>query len=204
MNRAPLAERHLPVAVEGAARIDADGERTHLRVAAPAAGEKIAERRLDRGMFLAVPIDAQDEIAPAHIGRRDPDLLDRARRPRSRRAASVSPGAIRIEGEIFQPRPSPRAWIAPVPSSAIPPSALLAGRILGADRARLGVRKPRQIAEMQTETREAFTHSDMRPIFAWHVIHLMPLVLINSMMRFWKMTNIASVGMATTVEAAMM
>jgi hypothetical protein len=35
-------------------------------------------------------------------------------------------------------------------------------------------------------------------------IHLMPLVLIDSMMRFWKTTNIASVGTATTVEAAMM
>src|ERR1700692_1424965 len=37
-----------------------------------------------------------------------------------------SPGAIWIEGETFQPRPvpsfpSPRAWIAPVPLSAIPP-----------------------------------------------------------------------------------
>src|SRR6185437_11224638 len=34
---------------------------------------------------------------------------------------SVSPGATRLDGEIFQPRPSPRAWTAPVPSSAIPP-----------------------------------------------------------------------------------
>ena len=60
-----LAERHLPVAIERAARIDADGERTHLRVAPPAAGEEIAERRLDGRLLLAVPIDAQDEVAPA-------------------------------------------------------------------------------------------------------------------------------------------
>src|SRR5580693_7175535 len=36
-------------------------------------------------------------------------------------STSVSPGATRFDGEIFQPRPSPRAWIAPVPSSAMPP-----------------------------------------------------------------------------------
>src|ERR1700752_4688435 len=36
-------------------------------------------------------------------------------------SSKVSPGATRFEGEIFHPRPSPRAWIAPVPSSAMPP-----------------------------------------------------------------------------------
>src|ERR1700761_873723 len=36
-------------------------------------------------------------------------------------STSVSPGATRFDGEISPPRPSPRAWIAPVPSSAMPP-----------------------------------------------------------------------------------
>src|SRR5271154_2902432 len=31
------------------------------------------------------------------------------------------PGSMRTDGEIFQPRPRPRAWMAPVPSVAIPP-----------------------------------------------------------------------------------
>ena len=70
------AKRHLPVAVEGASRIDANGERAHGSVAAPSAGKKVSERRLDRRVALIVPVNAQDEITPAHVGGRDPYLLD--------------------------------------------------------------------------------------------------------------------------------
>ena len=75
---AALAEGHLPVAVEGAARVDADRQRGDLGVLAPAAGEEVADRAFDRGLRLAVPVDAQDGEAPG-AGGRHPDLLDGAR-----------------------------------------------------------------------------------------------------------------------------
>ena len=39
-------------------------------------------------------------------------------------------------------------------------------------------------------------------LFRFRPIYLMPVVLIDSMMRFWKMTNMTIVGSATTVDAA--
>src|SRR5580700_1561496 len=110
-------------------------------------------------------MDAKNEIAPTDIGRRDPDLLD-------------GPGALDLaEHKRFARRNSLRWRNLPAtakpscvdragPVFRHPPFALVASRILGADRAGLRVLKLRQIAEMQTETRESFTHSEMRPCFA--------------------------------------
>jgi hypothetical protein len=71
------AERHRPVAVERAARVDADRQRGDLRVFLPAAAEEIADRAFHRRGLLLVPVNAQNRIAPL-AGRREPDVLDRA------------------------------------------------------------------------------------------------------------------------------
>src|SRR5262249_27753247 len=71
-------EWHRPVAVERAPGVHAHRERRHLRVLAPAAREEVADRALDRGLWVVVPVDAQDLVAPS-AGRRQPDVLDRAR-----------------------------------------------------------------------------------------------------------------------------
>src|SRR5262245_27139891 len=70
-----LAKRHDPVAVERAAGIDADGERRDLRGALPAGSEEVADRRLHRRRALAVPVHAEDRVAP-RARRRHPDVLD--------------------------------------------------------------------------------------------------------------------------------
>ena len=188
-----FAERHFPVAIEGAARVDADRERTDLGVAAPAAGEKIAQRRLNRRMLLPVPVDAKNKIAPAHVGRRDPDLLDR-------------PGALDFaEREGLARRDPHRGRDLPTAAESARVNgagpllrhaalAFFAGEVFRADRARFRVRQARQIAEIHAETRET----------AHALPYLMPLVLMDSMIWRWNTTNIAIVGTATTVEAAMM
>jgi hypothetical protein len=120
-----FAERHFPVAVEGTAGIDADGERVDLRKLAPTGTEEIAERGFDGGMLLIVPPHADDEAAPAQVRRCQPDLLDGAH------ALDVGEDALLAgldadRGRDLPPlpfaiRPRPRAWTAPVPSIAMPP-----------------------------------------------------------------------------------
>ena len=97
-------------------------------------------------------------------------------------SSRVSPGATRFEGEIFQPRPSPRAWIAPVPSSAMPPlpfspvgfSGLIERDFAEDSRDRLPRCNPRP------------ENPSVMPIasFRFCSTYLMPVVLIDSMMRF--------------------
>ena len=72
-----FAEGHFPIRVEGAARVDADRQRSHLRVFTPTNSEEIADRAFHRGVISAIPIDAQDSETPATSGRH-PELLDRA------------------------------------------------------------------------------------------------------------------------------
>ncbi len=146
-----LAERHLPVAVEGAAGIDADRKRRHLRELFPAAGEEIAGRAFDARLLLVVPVDAQDRMAPASARQRHPDLLDRALTfdvgERERRAG--------LDDDIGRNLPALpevaglRCRGAVGGHAAL---ALLAGEILRADRARLRIRQARQIAEMQAQS----------------------------------------------------
>ena len=64
----------------------------------------------------------------------------------------------------------------------------------------LGARQSRKISEVQSETRKPLRHTVVLVVALR--AYLMPVVLINSMMRFWKMTNMTIVGVATTVEAA--
>src|SRR5690606_33913194 len=71
------AEGHLPVAIEGTARVHTHGKRRQLVVAVPAHAEEIPDGALHRGMFLVVPIDANDGKAPMTRGG-EPDLLNRA------------------------------------------------------------------------------------------------------------------------------
>ena len=46
-------------------------------------------------------------------------------------SVQVSPASMRIEGEIFQRGPRPRAWTAPVPSVAWPPPPLAPEKFSG-------------------------------------------------------------------------
>ena len=70
-----LPERHRPIAVERAARVDRNRQGVDLRVAAPARCEEVAHRRLHRRRRLTVPVDAQDRKAPV-AGRGHPDVLN--------------------------------------------------------------------------------------------------------------------------------
>src|SRR5581483_8984038 len=63
-----LVEWHLPIGIERAARIDADGQRADLAIATPATGEEIAQRTLDRWLGFVIPINAQD--LPARLVQR--------------------------------------------------------------------------------------------------------------------------------------
>ena len=115
---------------------------------------------------------------------------------------SVSPGATRFEGEIFQPRPRPRAWIAPVPSSAIPPLPFSPVGFSALIERDLAVDKRDRLPRCNPSPGKPCVMRSLS--FVVLLLYLMPLVLIDSMMRFWKMTNMTIVGSATTVEAAMM
>ena len=120
---AALAERHLPVAVERGAGIDADRQRGDLGVLLPAAGEEVADRALHRGLLLVVPVNAQDRSSASGRSGSSRSAGSRPAR-RCRRWCASSPGAILMEGESFQPTPRSRAQPAPVPSVAMPASAL--------------------------------------------------------------------------------
>ena len=73
-----LSEGHGPVAVEGAAGVDADSQGTQLSILIPAHGKEIADRALNRGVLLPIPVHAQDGVAPAPGGR-EPEMVDDAR-----------------------------------------------------------------------------------------------------------------------------
>ena len=75
---APGQKGHLPVAVEGAARIHADSHGTDLGILVPSHAEEVAHRAFHGRMGLIVPIDAQDQIPPAPL-RRQPDMTDHTR-----------------------------------------------------------------------------------------------------------------------------
>ncbi|MGX1054275.1 hypothetical protein AB7M74_005227 [Bradyrhizobium japonicum] len=145
------AERHLPVAVEGAAGIDADRERGHLRELLPSAGEEIAGRAFHAWQHLVVPVDAQDRVAKPSARQRHPDLLDRAL------ALNVAErkGRTGLDDDIGRDLPALAEIAGLACGGAVEGHAalaLLAGEILGADRARLRIRQARQIAEMQAQS----------------------------------------------------
>ncbi len=72
-----LTEGHLPITIEAAKRIDAYCKRGNLRIFLPSTGEKIPYRALNRGLFLMIPIDAQNLMAPVPGGSH-PNLLNSA------------------------------------------------------------------------------------------------------------------------------
>ena len=128
------------------------GQRGDLGVLAPAAGEEVADRAFDRGLGLAVPVDAQDGEAPG-AGRGQPDLLDGALAldighdeglpglDRGRRARPSSPG--RGRGPPWRRAVGGHAGLA-----------LLAGEVLRADGAGLGVRQAGEVAQAHAEAVE--------------------------------------------------
>ena len=76
---ARAAEGHIPVAVAGPAlRGTGDREGGEVPVQSVADAEKIADGRFDRGGLLAVPIDAQDDLAAVERlgGDGRPDMMD--------------------------------------------------------------------------------------------------------------------------------
>ena len=77
-----VGERHAPEAVEGVARADLDRQAVVLVVAGMPEAEEIANRALDRGTLLAIPIHAEHEVAQVVgvlRGDSDPDVGDGAR-----------------------------------------------------------------------------------------------------------------------------
>ena len=130
-----LPERHHPVAVEGAARVDRDREGADLPVPAEAGGEEVPDRRLDGGALLAVPVEAQDREAPVPGGRH-PDVLDRPR-PLDLGQGEGPAGLDLHRGRHLPLLPEvPRRLLArPFPGHA--PLALLSREVLGADAPRL-------------------------------------------------------------------
>ena len=72
-----LAERHRPVAVEGATGVDTDGEALKRGVASPSLAEEVPHRCFDGGGGFVVPVYAEDGIAPVTRGCH-PDMLDAA------------------------------------------------------------------------------------------------------------------------------
>ena len=69
------AERHLPVAVEAAARVDAHRQRIDLHILLPTHAEEIANGRLHARILLPIPVHAQDAVTP-FLGDRTPDVTD--------------------------------------------------------------------------------------------------------------------------------
>ena len=89
---AALAEGHLPVAVERAAGIDADGQRGDLGVLAPAAGEEVADRALDRRAAPGRPSRCAGCVNRQCAGRASSRSAGWRPGPRCRPASKVSPG----------------------------------------------------------------------------------------------------------------
>ena len=145
---APPAKRHRPVAVERAARIDADRKRGDLHVFLPAAAEEIADRALHRGRLLFLPVDAQDRAAPL-TGRRQPNVLDRAGaldvRDLKHRARLDDDIRVHLPARAEVARRIARRTAFERAHAALP---LFPGEILRADRAGLCVRQARKIAHV--------------------------------------------------------
>ena len=146
----PPLERHLPVAVERAAGVHADRERRHLCELAPSAREEVADRALDRGLRIVVPVHAQDLVAPA-ARRRQPDVLDRAR------AFDVGEHERLVRRDHDRRRDLPplselarRARTRALGGHSA--AALLAGGVLGADRSRLGVGETPHVGEPDAQS----------------------------------------------------
>lgn len=75
----PLAEGHIPVAVEPAAGVHADRQRIDLAEGLPTHTEKVAYRAFHGGIFLVIPVYAQDAVAPmTGSGTGEPDVVDHA------------------------------------------------------------------------------------------------------------------------------
>jgi len=149
---AVLAEGHLPVAVKRAAGVNAHGQRRNLGVLAPAHTEEVAHGAFDRRLLLAVPVEPQDALSPV-AGRRHPNLLDRAGAldlgQRERLAGRDVDGRRELPASTQVPgRGGVRTFGR---HSAF---ALFAREVLRADRARLGVGQPRQVAQVHAQAAE--------------------------------------------------
>ena len=146
-----LAEGHRPVAVQAAARVDADRQRADLGILAPAAGEQVAHRRLHRGLGLAVPIEAENvEPHPADVGAGDPYLLDRALAVDFRQRA----GGVRLdvgEGRDLPAAPQFPGGMLADAFGRHRGTPFLAGEVLGADRAGLRGRGAEQVSQVDLD-----------------------------------------------------
>ena len=72
------AKRHGPVTVERAPGIHANCQRADLTVFSPIAGEEVAHRRLDRRVSFAIPVEAENGVAPV-TRRSHPNVIDATR-----------------------------------------------------------------------------------------------------------------------------
>ncbi len=72
----PLAERHRPVAVEPAVRVDRDRDRGQLGERAPALAEEVTDRHLDRRLVRPVPVRPEDQPTPVRGVGGEPDVPD--------------------------------------------------------------------------------------------------------------------------------
>ena len=132
MIRAGAAERHRPVAVEPAVRVDRDRQRAQLRERAPALAEEVADRHLDRRARVAVPVGPQQQPAPVVGVRGEPDVLDRAGpvdAGEGRRGTALDPDRRRdlpADSEVARAvAPVPSVAAAPLPFSPVGFSALI-------------------------------------------------------------------------------
>ncbi len=131
---------HRPVAVEPIGRVDAHGQARDGQDLVPPAGKEIADRALDRGVILPVPVDPQDTQAVGSRGCH-PDVLGGAG------AGDVAQGKRLSRLDLHRGRDLPSLSQLPrrVFARAVdghPAPALFAGEVLGADGARLHVREP--------------------------------------------------------------
>ena len=148
-----LAERHFPIAVEGALRIDRYRQRVDRAIFGPAVAEEIAKGRFDGWRLFIVPIEAQDQRAPELRKCRDPDVLNRA--------GSINLGercdAVRRQMDAGRHLPALAQVLRRRPGDAIGGHAarpFFALEVLRADGARLGVGQARDIAHVQMQTVE--------------------------------------------------
>ena len=149
-----LPERHLPVAVEAAGRVDGDRQRADVAALAPAVAEEVAERHFDGRRLLVVPVDAQDQSTPPGGVDRQPDVLDRARPV----DLGERDGLVRRDVDAGRDLPALTELAGGIGAGAFgrhAAGALLAGGVLRADRARLRVGEPAEIPEMRAESVEA-------------------------------------------------
>ena len=142
---APLAEGHGPVAVEGAAGVDAHRQGGDLEVLLPAGAEEVAHRALHRGDLLIVPVKPDNGVAPA-AGGGHPDVLDGAGTGDVRHGEGLPRGDAH-KGVYFPAlaQVPGRGPCAAVLQLAHGPAALSAGVVLRADGPALGIGETEQI-----------------------------------------------------------